>query len=942
MSLKKLIQNWSVSKKLTVLIAGSALATGIITGISASFIASNELHNVAQHDMKQVSVEASKTLKTYLESIKQDLLASSKSTVTAQILTAFNDGWNNIATDQKTYLQNQYIKKNPNPLGQKDKMMSANDGSYYSDVHKAYHSQFLAQKDAKGYYDIFLFNAEGDVIYSVFKEADYATNMNDGKWASTDLATVFKEARDAGSPDFISFKDFAPYGPSANAPASFIAAPIYNEANEFIGAIAYQMPVDNFNAVFNMQDPKMTSYLVGTDNLLRSDNPKTEGINDILTTSAPLENISSYAGQVLENQKGLAFEEAIYAIEPLNFGGTEWYSVVEMDNNYINSKIDGLQLWTMALSILSVVLVAIGGLFATKRVSQPIGDLSETVEKIAQGYSVDIPYRDYGDEIGSLARSMTAIHQRAVESARIQTAVEEARSSMMIADIEGKVIYNNKTIANKLQDSRKYLNLHMPRIDVDDLTKSYLSDFHGENGEQINTLLQNLKEPYISELQFDNRYFDSVIRPVYDKSGNHLGFVSEWREKTGEVLAEQEKIRIRANEESIEAQISEVIQNAACGNFKSKLDIQSNDRAFIKSVSEGINQICGAVDDFFQELNSTVSSFAEGDLTKSLKGTYSGQFEEVKGNLNGSFQTLSSTIKQIATVGNGIRSASGDITQGADDLSGRTEAQAASIEETVATMEQISASVRNNANSAVQASNLAAETLTQAEEGSRVVSQAVDAMQSLENSSHRIAEIVSVIDSIASQTNLLALNAAVEAARAGEAGKGFAVVASEVRTLASRCSEAARDIRGLITGSNAQVTDGVKLVNATGSALRQIVESVNDVSQTIASISSASREQATGVEEISGAISQMDEMTQQNASLSDESASAARSLAKEAEQLAQLIRHFKTEDITSMLASVSKDMSAEKESMTQNNDFDDFGAGTGGFGIAAGDDWADL
>ncbi|MEM6603546.1 MAG: methyl-accepting chemotaxis protein, partial [Pseudomonadota bacterium] len=332
--------------------------------------------------------------------------------------------------------------------------------------------------------------------------------------------------------------------------------------------------------------------------------------------------------------------------------------------------------------------------------------------------------------------------------------------------------------------------------------------------------------------------------------------------------------------------------------------------------------------------------------TESIQGDYSGQYEEVKTNLNASFSKLSSTIKQITTVGVGIRSASTDITQGADDLSSRTEAQAASIEETVATMEQISTSVRNNANSAVQASTLASETLGQAEEGSRVVAQAVEAMQSLENSSHRIAEIVSVIDSIASQTNLLALNAAVEAARAGEAGKGFAVVASEVRTLASRCSEAARDIRGLIAGSNAQVVDGVKLVNATGSALHQIVESVTEVTQTISSISSASREQATGVEEISGAISQMDEMTQQNASLSDESASAARSLAKEAEQLSNLVAAFKTDNTQSLLASVSKDLTQERDefmgsSPVSSESFDDFD-NFSDFGAASGDEWSDL
>jgi methyl-accepting chemotaxis protein len=316
--------------------------------------------------------------------------------------------------------------------------------------------------------------------------------------------------------------------------------------------------------------------------------------------------------------------------------------------------------------------------------------------------------------------------------------------------------------------------------------------------------LEDLHKPYAAKLAFDNRHFALMLTPVYDKSGNRIGFVTEWIEKTAEVKQQEHLEKRKVQEQQIEAQVAEVIQAAANGNFKQRLNIQ-DDRQSIITISNGINQICQTVDSFFNDLNNTVHSFADGDLTKSLSGDYHGQFEEVKESLNQSFSSLCNTIKEIATVGNAIKAASSDITTGADDLSGRTEAQAASIEETVATMEEMSASVRNNANSAVQASSLAQETLQQAENGRNVVSQAVVAMNQIETSAHRITEIVSVIDSIASQTNLLALNAAVEAARAGEAGKGFAVVASEVRTLASRCSEAARDIRGLITGSNAQV-----------------------------------------------------------------------------------------------------------------------------------------
>lgn len=944
MGLTNIINKWSVSRKLTTLVAVCAVTTGLIAGSGTAYIGGQSLEEVHAQSLAKFAHDKKIQVENYLKNIRADLLANADSSETVKILNEFNDGWNNLKTP-KAYLQQVFIHDNPNEAGQKDKLIDSGDGTYYGDVHKAYHPHFLSIKDQKGYYDVFLINENGDIVYTVYKELDYATNLENGQWANSDLGNVFKKAKEAGKKDVIAFSDFAPYAPSNNVPASFIAAPIY-DGDTFKGVIAYQMPIDRFNSVFHDDEKTVDSYAVGMDGILRSNTPYTEQ-DDILVTKAKLTNFKDFIGKSLDDQAGLSYPNSLYSADLIDFEGVKWYSVTEKNVSVIYDSKTHMQLFGFILSVLASATTAIGGYLLAKRLSTPIGLLSETVDKLAQGYIVDIPCQNYGDEIGNLARSMGAIHKKAIDSARIETAVEGSRACLMISDVTGNVIYANKSIRESLSDSRKYLNIHMPKVSVDELTKNHIADFFAGRGDEMNGLLKGLKQAYTTEASFDDRYFDVTISPVHDKSGTHVGYVTEWSEKTEQVKAAQEADRVRANEEMVEAEIAEVIQSAACGNFQVKLNT-NHDRAFIKSVAGGINQICSAVDEFFDELNAVVTSFAQGDLTRTLKGNYSGQFEDVKSSLNGSFQTLKETIKQITTVGNGIRSASSDITQGADDLSGRTEAQAASIEETVATMEEISASVRNNANSAVQAANLASDALVQAEEGSRVVAQAVTAMQSLENSSHRIAEIVSVIDSIASQTNLLALNAAVEAARAGEAGKGFAVVASEVRTLASRCSEAARDIRGLISGSNAQVVDGVKLVSATGSALRQIVESVNEVSQTIASISLASREQATGVEEISGAISQMDEMTQQNAALSDESAAAARSLAKEAEHLAGLVRHFKTEDIANMLNNVSKDLSSVKKDLPKfsaksssvKDSFDDFGGSE--FGMASGDDWSDL
>src|SRR3977135_452439 len=211
-------------------------------------------------------------------------------------------------------------------------------------------------------------------------------------------------------------------------------------------------------------------------------------------------------------------------------------------------------------------------------------------------------------------------------------------------------------------------------------------------------------------------------------------------------------------------------------------------------------------------------------------------------------------------------------------------------------MEEISATVKKNAENAQQANQFTNGTREVAGRGGEVVAQAVSAMSRIEESSRKISDIISVIDETARQTNLLALNAAVEAARAGEAGRGFAVVASEVRSLAQRSSQAAKDIKDLITNSTGQVKEGVELVNKAGGALTEIVESIKKVAQIVAEIASASAEQSTGIDQVNTALTQMDEVTQQNSALVEENASAAKSLEAQALGMDERVSFFKLAD----------------------------------------------
>jgi methyl-accepting chemotaxis protein len=255
-------------------------------------------------------------------------------------------------------------------------------------------------------------------------------------------------------------------------------------------------------------------------------------------------------------------------------------------------------------------------------------------------------------------------------------------------------------------------------------------------------------------------------------------------------------------------------------------------------------------------------------------------------------QKVSATIGEIKASGREVTNASAEISTSTSDLSQRTEEQAASLEETSSAMEELSATVKKNAENAQQASQSATATRDVAERGGQVVAKTVQAMAKIEESSGKISDIIGVIDEIARQTNLLALNAAVEAARAGEAGRGFAVVASEVRSLAQRSSQAAKDIKDLITNSTVQVKEGVDLVNKAGNSLGEIVESIKQVAAIVSDIANASIEQATGIEQINKALTQMDEVTQQNSALVEENAATAKTLEHQAKAMDDQVAFF--------------------------------------------------
>lgn len=303
-------------------------------------------------------------------------------------------------------------------------------------------------------------------------------------------------------------------------------------------------------------------------------------------------------------------------------------------------------------------------------------------------------------------------------------------------------------------------------------------------------------------------------------------------------------------------------------------------RAIIKPLNEAVT-IANAV--------------ASGDLTTRIEVNSTNEMGRLLHALKSMNDNLLDLVGKVRHSTESIVTASGEIASGNMDLSQRTEEQASSLEETASSMEELTSTVRQNADNARQANQLAAGASEVAMKGGTVVGQVVQTMSSINDSSKKIVEIISVIDGIAFQTNILALNAAVEAARAGEQGRGFAVVATEVRTLAQRSAAAAKEIKELINDSVAKVDEGTKLVDEAGITMDEIVAAVKRVTDIMSEISAASQEQSSGIEQINQAVSQMDEATQQNAALVEEASAAAESMKEQSQVLTQAVSVFKFE-----------------------------------------------
>ncbi|WP_024850142.1 methyl-accepting chemotaxis protein [Hydrogenovibrio kuenenii] len=508
------------------------------------------------------------------------------------------------------------------------------------------------------------------------------------------------------------------------------------------------------------------------------------------------------------------------------------------------------QFKNIAFSVFAIILLGALwiGYSIPKNISKQLKNAVNTANAIAEGDLSSTIEVNTSDETGLLLSAMK----------RLQETVQ-----LLLHDMD-----------------QMYQKHHAGDIDIHINEEKFLGDFR-KMARGVNTMVDDHISVNKKAMAVFKSFGEGNFNADMEKLPGKKAFINEAIET------------VRTNLKAISADTNILIQAAVDGELDKRADA-SQFQGDWKQMISGVNQILDGIVLPVNEAVNVLMEVEHGNLTKTVTGNYKGQLHEFKQTVNNTISNLAEVIRQANQAAHTVSQGAQEVTQGAMDLSQRVQQQAAAIEETSATMEEMTSTVRNNSQLTKDVSEVANAVQKQSSNGSTVMKQTIEAMGAIQDSSHKISDIVSLIDGIAFQTNLLALNAAVEAARAGEHGRGFAVVAGEVRSLAQKSADAAKEINTLISESVTRIDQGTSLASESGEVLSGIDQSIDEVTQMIEQIAQASNQQMEGIEQVHKAISQIDEVTQQNAALVEETAAAADSMSEQANNLENDMAFFNT------------------------------------------------
>lgn len=414
-----------LSIKIPALVVGAAMTTAIALGVSSYLAARSNAIAMIQESLAAVATERQKALESYFGAIKEDTLLIAANDMARDALQSFSAGYRELGSRAEQRLQQVYIDENPHPTGKKDELQSANDGSLYSRHHARLHPWFNRLQRERGYYDVFVFDLAGNLVYTVFKERDFATNLMNGKWRDSDLGVAFRKGLSA-APGNVHITDFRPYAPSDDAPAAFISTPITDAAGKVIGVFAFQMPVDRINAVMTAGHGLGTSgdaILVGSDGFMRSNSRFTAtGQTDILKTQVRSPIIdAALRGQATVGDTSYRQEASLIAARPFTFGELRWVVTAIQAEDEALAPVQALKRNLIIIALLVLIGVGALGYMVALTLTRPIVSLVKDMGDLALGrHDIVLAGKDRGDEIGLMSQAVGVFRDSAIKREQLE------------------------------------------------------------------------------------------------------------------------------------------------------------------------------------------------------------------------------------------------------------------------------------------------------------------------------------------------------------------------------------------------------------------------------------------------------------------------------------------------------------------------------------------
>lgn len=602
----RLFNNLSILLKVTLAIVCLGLLTATITAGLSYKAASKALTTETTNKLDGIIEGRANELESLLARISNDLRVQVTNPAVKQATLKFTEAWNRLDGNQTSLLQGLYITQNPFPTGEKEKLNKASDGSIYSQIHNQYHPFFRTLLQENDYYDIFLFDTRGNLVYSVFKELDYATNINTGEYAKSDLGNAFRAALQSREEGALNFFDFKPYAPSYGAPASFMSAALKSDAGEVIGVIAIQMPVGRINTLMQASGglgETGEAYVVGEDLLMRSDSRFSEETTILKTkVDTPFIRSALQGSGDVQMTYDYQNEKVFSGARVIDFFGTKLLVVAQENYDAVTAPVRKLRNNMFVLLAGSFVGLCLLGYLISRSISKPINEIEGAMVKLAGGDTKsEVPHAGRKDEIGKMANSLSQF-QTELDKAALSNAVSLFKGSafdgssapMMIIDSNKIITFMNESAKARLEKYSKALQANFPSFNSKNILGQNITEFPINPEHERSVLSHPNALPYEGEVTIGDLKFQMNVTAITNSEGEYAGCVMQWDEVT-EVLRNAGILKA-------------IDYSQAMIEFTMEGEIITANENFIKSVGYTLSDIVGQKHSIFCEksyINST-------------------------------------------------------------------------------------------------------------------------------------------------------------------------------------------------------------------------------------------------------------------------------------------------------------------------------------------------